>query len=73
MSGWVRLGVLVAVWLLVPTLLGIAADRLLHTMPVALVVGAAVGVLLASVGVAREGMRSYARLAPPGREEEDAQ
>mgnify|MGYP001103953416 CR=1 FL=1 len=69
--GVVPLAVAVALALLVPTGIGAALDRWLDSTPVAMAVGAAGGALIASAGVTRVIVRRYARLAPPGPEEED--
>ena len=59
------LAVVLAAVLVVPTLLGVAAGRLVGLWALGGAVGAAVGVTAASVIVTRTILDRYARLAPP--------
>jgi F0F1-type ATP synthase assembly protein I len=59
--------------LLLPLLAGIWLDRRLDTAPLFILIGAAVGILAATVGVARMALRTFAQAVPENDEEEAGQ
>ncbi len=54
----------VAILVLVPAGVGLWLDRVLDTQPWALLIGALVGTILASIGVTRLVLRRYEEIAP---------
>jgi hypothetical protein len=52
--------------LLVPLFVGIWLDQKLHTSPLFVLLGAALGILAATVGVARMVLRTFAQASRPG-------
>lgn len=59
--------------LLLPTIAGIAIDKLMDTTPLGLAAGAGAGVLLASMAVTRFILRRYEQLAPTDEREDTAE
>jgi F0F1-type ATP synthase assembly protein I len=59
--------------LLLPLLAGIWLDRRLDTAPLFILIGAAVGILAATVGVARMALRTFAQAVPENDEEQAGQ
>jgi len=54
--------------LLVPLLAGIWLDKRLDTTPLFILIGAGLGILAATVGVARMALRTFSQAAPKGPE-----
>lgn len=51
--------------LLIPLFAGIWLDKRLDTAPLFILIGAVLGILAATVGVARMAIRTFAQIAPP--------
>jgi F0F1-type ATP synthase assembly protein I len=59
--------------LLLPLLAGIWLDRKLDTAPLFILIGAVLGILAATLGVARMAVRTFAQAVPDDREEQAGQ
>jgi F0F1-type ATP synthase assembly protein I len=59
--------------LLLPLLAGIWLDRKLDTAPLFILIGAVLGILAATLGVARMAVRTFAQVVPDDREEQAGQ
>jgi F0F1-type ATP synthase assembly protein I len=59
--------------LLLPLLAGIWLDRKLDTAPLFILIGAVLGILAATVGVARMALRTFAQVVPDDQEEQAGQ
>jgi len=59
--------------LLLPLLVGIWLDRRLDTAPLFILIGAVLGILAATVGVARMALRTFAQVVPDDDEEQAGQ
>jgi F0F1-type ATP synthase assembly protein I len=59
--------------LLLPLLAGIWLDRRLDTAPLFILIGAVLGILGATVGVARMALRTFAQAVPDDHEEQAGQ
>lgn len=59
--------------LLLPLLAGIWLDRKLDTAPLFILIGAVLGILAATVGVARMALRTFAQVVPDDDEEQAGQ
>ena len=59
--------------LLLPLFAGIWLDRKLDTAPLFILIGAVLGILAATLGVARMAVRTFAQVVPDDREEQAGQ
>jgi F0F1-type ATP synthase assembly protein I len=59
--------------LLLPLLAGIWLDRRLDTAPLFILIGAVLGILAATLGVARMALRTFAQAVPDDHEEQAGQ